>query len=207
VASAATTAPEYDDNDKETEDNSETDTNEADKLGNLQIKDTTGKPELLKYAIAKWDYTVILLLRHFGCIICRRAAAQVASIKGYLDEMNIGLIAIGSGAPFMAHNFAQEYNFEGDLYVDPSLQAYRALHCNRGAKLILGFKALKEVQKALGEGYRNGLPQGDQLQLGGWFLINRQCNIQWQHLEKWLGNQPDIQDLLSVCKFCSEKKV
>jgi len=127
-------------------------------------------------------------------------------VKQQLDDLGIGLVAIGSGTPLMANNFAEEFEFTGELYVDPTLDVYKALNCSRGVKLVLGFKAMKEIKKAIGDGYKQGLTQGDGLQLGGSFLFGKNCEVLWQHLEKWAGNHADLLELIQACKTAREGK-
>jgi len=118
--------------------------------------------------------------------------------------MGIGLVAIGSGTPLMAKNFAEEFGFAGDLYVDQALEVYKALNCSRGVKLVLGFKAMKEIKKAIGDGHKQGLTQGDGLQLGGSFIFGKNCEVFWQHLEKWAGDHADLKELLQACAAAKE---
>jgi len=127
-------------------------------------------------------------------------------VKKQLDEMGIGLVAIGSGTPLMAKNFAEEFGFDGELFVDQSLDVYKALNCTRGVKVVLGFKAMKEIKKAIGDGYKQGLTQGDGLQLGGSFVFNKKCEVVWQHLERWAGDHADLKELLQVCAAAKEGK-
>jgi len=119
--------------------------------------------------------------------------------------MGVGLVAVGSGTSLMAKNFAEEWKFGGELYVDPSLEVYKALNCARGVKQMLSLKALKEVKKALGEGYSSGMTQGDGLQLGGCFVLDKQCEVEWQHLEKYMGDHADLEEVLQVCKVGRER--
>jgi hypothetical protein len=63
-----------------------------------------------------------------------------SSVKSELDSLGFGLVAIGSGTPLMAKNFQQEYNFQGDIYVDQKRAIYESLGCNRGASYVLNMK-------------------------------------------------------------------
>jgi len=105
----------------------------------------------------------------------------------------------------MAKSFAEEFKFGGELYVDSSLEVYKALNCARGVKQMLSIKALKEVKKALGEGYTSGVPQGDGLQLGGCFVLDKHCEVEWQHLDKYMGDLADLDHVLHVCKVARER--
>jgi len=105
----------------------------------------------------------------------------------------------------MAKNFAEDFKFPGELYVDQNLGIYKALNCRRGVKLVLGWNAMKEIKKAIGDGYRQGATQGDGMQLGGAFLLSKDCVVLWQHLEQWAGNHADLNEVLSACRAAKLK--
>jgi len=102
--------------------------------------------------------------------LCRKSAAELNAIKPLLDQLNIGLIAIGSGTPIMANDFKRDWNFNGDIYCDKERAVYKALGCNRGLKYVISSKVLDASKKANNQGYINGAIQGDALQLGGVFF-------------------------------------
>jgi len=58
----------------------------------------------------------LLLIISFALfrVLCRKAAAELSSIKSELEGLDIQLLAIGSGTPFMAKAFAKEFNFTGN---------------------------------------------------------------------------------------------
>jgi len=124
----------------------------------------------------------------------------LTSIKPDLDQLNIGLVAIGSGTPLMAKSFREEFAFTGDIYVDQKREIYKALGCNRGIKYALNTKALKAIQSAMSEGFSQGKRAGDSLQLGGVFVISLQNGILFQHLEQFTGDHVDLKELMSACK-------
>jgi len=118
----------------------------------------------------KKPFIVLALLRHFGCVLCRKSAAELNAIKPLLDQLNIGLVAIGSGTPLMANDFKRNFKYEGDLYCDKERAVYKALGCNRGLKYVISGKVLDAVKNANKQGYPVGTVQGDSLQLGGVFF-------------------------------------
>jgi peroxiredoxin len=111
------------------------------------------------------DRTVIVLalLRHFGCVLCRNSAKQLAKVKTELDSLNIGLVAIGSGTPSMAKTFQEDFDFPGDLYVDQKREVFKALHCKRGLRYVLSPKAMLKMKEAISQGILQGRTQGDGL--------------------------------------------
>jgi len=116
-------------------------------------------------------------------------------VKDDLDKLNIELVAIGSGTPVMAKNFKSEFQFPGSLYVDEKKRVYDALGCNRGIKYALSLNALKAAKQAFGEGFRQGLNQGDSLQLGGVFILSVKDGLLYQHIEEYSGHHVDLNEL------------
>lgn len=132
-------------------------------------------------------------------MLCRKSAAELTSIKPTLDEMGIGLVAIGSGSPLMAKSFQDQFKFTGDLYVDPTRRVYQALDCKRGVKFVFGRKAMGKIKQAIGEGHMQGKTQGDGMQLGGVFIMSSK-GIHWQHAEKFAGDHASNEAILEECR-------
>jgi len=130
----------------------------------------------------------------------------LSSVKPQLDEMKIGLIAVGLGTAFMAKNFQQECGFLGELFVDQKKEVYGALGCNRGLKYVLSMKTLKAVKLANKEGYEGGKNEADVLQLGGTFVISRTKGLLWQKMEEWAGDHPELVDVVQACKDAANQK-
>jgi len=130
----------------------------------------------------------------------------LSSVKPELDSLGFGLVAIGSGTPLMAKNFQQEFNFQGDIYVDQKRAVYESLGCNRGASYVLNMKALKAIKSIMGEGYSQGKTQGDALQLGGTFVISKTQGILYEHQEQFAGDHVSIEELMNACRDVASGK-
>jgi hypothetical protein len=92
------------------------------------------------------DVVVLGWLRHFGCTLCMRQAAEwnaalvPALARGACGARGQGRVVValvGSGTPGQAAAFAQETGFSGLLYTDPELETYAALGFARGVKSVL----------------------------------------------------------------------
>jgi len=131
----------------------------------------------------------------------------LTSVKPELDSLGFGVVAVGSGTPLMAKNFKEEFNFEGDIYVDQKREIYSALGCNRGAAYVLNLKALKAIKATMGEGFSQGKTQGDSLQLGGTFIISLKEGILFEHQEKFVGDHVDINELMNAARQIASGKM
>jgi len=110
----------------------------------------------------------------------------------------VGLVAVGSGTPLMAKDFAKQFSFPGDLYVDQQRLVYEAFNCKRGLKYVINTKVLKSAKKAMDEGFSQGKTEGDTLQLGGTFIISKSKGILFEHLEEYAGDHANLEQLLDI---------
>jgi len=140
-------------------------------------------------------------------MLCRKSASMLTSVKAELDELGFGLVAVGSGTPFMAKVFKQDFAFQGDIYVDQKREVYQALGCNRGAMYCLNKKALKAIKNTYSEGFSQGKTQGDSLQLGGTFIISLTNGILFEHQEQFAGDNVDLVELMNAARQIASGKL
>lgn len=143
---------------------------------------------------------LLLLLRQFGCMLCRRCVGHVIKIYPRLEELGIRVIAVGTGQPEAALKFAQETNFPGRIVTDPSRALYRAFNCKRGLRLCMGKRTLAAAKMARAEGYSQGAAAGDLYQLGGVFLLSRDDGILFQHISMFAGDSADLREMLTAAE-------
>lgn len=120
-------------------------------------------------------------------------------IKAQLDEKGIALVAIGSGTPQQAKDFAAKFKFEGELYVDQDLDAYKAFGLERGFWRTLGPKSLGRGVVALKNGFRQGGNAGDLWQQGGIFVLGPGKQFKFAHRNAYAGNHANLQEVIAVC--------
>jgi len=117
------------------------------------------------------DRPVILLwLRHYGCTLCKKAAAEAsAAFGGDNGPASPLLIAIGCGVPEQAAAFQAEVDFQGTLYSDPRRDTYEALRFKSGAASVFNLPALGKVLSSVASGYSQswGVKTKAPLQQGG----------------------------------------
>eukprot|EP00245_Coleochaete_scutata_P007439 TRINITY_DN22851_c0_g1_i1.p1 TRINITY_DN22851_c0_g1~~TRINITY_DN22851_c0_g1_i1.p1 ORF type:complete len:281 (+),score=57.05 TRINITY_DN22851_c0_g1_i1:129-971(+) len=151
---------------------------------------------------------VVAWARHFGCILCRRLAANLAAHKVQMDAAGVSLILIGAGNAEQARMFQEQTSFPGEVYGDPSFASYKALGFISGLSTILTPKAGLNLLSALGDGYRQDWTtslQPDTVQHGAWWqggLIVAgpgTHNLRFLHKDAEAGDEPNMEDVLSAC--------
>lgn len=176
---------------------SEDDDKQAD-LFDIQVEDLRGNKVPLHRVVGK--VTLVIMLRQFGCMLCRRLTKHCLERRAFFEEMGVSIVAIGNGNATHAKLFKKEFDFPGKIFLDQQRQLYRALNCKRGVKYHVSLKALTETKNAIGEGYApsplHSHDSGDPLQLGGLFVLTNKREIIFQHAEEFAGNLPEL-DLVS----------
>jgi len=166
----------------------------------LVVENDDGKSVALRDMLDKVAPTVLVLLRHFGCMLCRQQAAHL--FRRRMDFLTIGipLISIGMGTPAMARSFAKEVNFPGKVLIDNTREVYKFLGCRHGIKYSLNAKTFSKVKQAHSEGFRQGPAAGDIYQLGGMFIISQINGFLFEHLEEFSGDHVDLDIIVSTCE-------
>lgn len=87
------------------------------------------------------DAVLIGWLRHYGCTLCMRQAAEWnTELRERIQQGPCGqtgrveMILVGSGTVPQANNFLDETKFTGRMYTNPDLKTYSALGFARGVQ-------------------------------------------------------------------------
>ena len=120
------------------------------------------------------------------------------NVKPELDEMGVSLVAIGSGTPDQARYFMEKSNYQGEMYVNPSLSVYKAFGLKRGFWKTLGPASIGRGIKTMSRGFRQGSSAGDLWQQGGMFVLGPGGQLLFQHRDPSAGKQADLKAVLTA---------
>jgi hypothetical protein len=124
--------------------------------------------------------TVMLLLRHFGCPVCREHLLLSARIQQEIEALGFQLIGIGQGFGAEAQSFANSIGVDFPVYGDPGNQVYEALAMPRGNLWqVTLLPMLKAPIKALQRFRHVGKPGKDIYQLGGVAVFDRHAKLKY----------------------------
>lgn len=114
-------------------------------------------------------------------MFCREHVAQLRDIDQEVRERGAAITVVGNGNPRQAAAFRDEFALPFTLLTDPKLRAFRAagLRRNLGATFSLG--TAKAGLRALRDGHRQGMVQGDPWQQGGTFVITAGGRVAYEH--------------------------
>lgn len=116
-------------------------------------------------------------------------------VKDRIEAKGAKLVFVGNGAPHMAKAFQEDYGITSPLFTDPSLAAYRALGLRKSGKVL---QALKAVPRAMLAGYFQGKTQGDAMQIGGVFVVDRTGDVVFEYKSEAAGDHPPTDAILAA---------
>jgi hypothetical protein len=124
----------------------------------------------------------------------------LSGIQGELNRLGVGLVVVGSGNAAQARDFLADRRLVLPLYVDPGLQAFRALGLRRGVAATLNLSAIKHGARAMAGGFTQGAVAGDPWQQGGVFLVMPDGTMPYAYRSEAAGDHPDTGDILQAAR-------
>jgi peroxiredoxin len=136
--------------------------------------------------LAEQGPAVIVFVRHLGCAFCKQ---QVSELR---NESIPNLYFVAPSELPSVQVFRSQLDLEQRVIADPEKHLFKAMAFTRGTMgsfvnptvIAKGFQAIKQ-------GFRNGVPEGDPMQLGGAVIVDRSGEILWRQPSK------DAADIIS----------
>lgn len=162
-------------------------------------KTKTGRSKLPKRVsdkviTEKFEYQLVIWLRHFGCRFFQEAKLLLPDLRKKLEEVNVGLICVMQGDEEELEMF---WPFEEIAAIpDPGKETYRQMGFERTSllKILFAETDLKERRKkatSLGCSMNNQgtkSKSSDVLQLPGMALADKDNTIIWHHKSRHTGD-------------------
>ncbi|CAH9078254.1 unnamed protein product [Cuscuta epithymum] len=176
-------------------------------LDNVEVYDLSGKGVPIS-DLWKDRRAVVAFARHFGCVLCRKRADDLAAVKDKMDAAGVALVLIGPGNVDQAKTFRAQTDFRGEIYADPSHASYTALRFVSGVSTTFTPGAGLKIIQAYMEGYRQDWElssEKDTRERGGWqqggIIVAGpgKTNLLYIHKDKEAGDDPPITDILRAC--------
>lgn len=146
---------------------------------------------------------VVVFLRHYGCIFCRKHAAQLRAHEDDFRAAGARLAAIGLADRAYARTFRAETGIGFPLLVDEQREAYRVAGLGSASVLHLLYpKDIRARRQARAEGHRQvrlGLGSNP-FQLGGSFVFGPGNVDRFAHVSTTFGDNADPSALLAALR-------
>jgi hypothetical protein len=127
----------------------------------------------------------------------------VVQLHRRIDDLHAAgaeLFVIGNGSPQFIEGFRETTGWQGPLYVDPSLEVYKAAGLKRGVTTVLNARAAIAALGALRGGSRQGRTQGDQWQQGGVLVIAPSGNVLWTQVSEYAGDNAAPDEIIAALR-------
>jgi len=144
---------------------------------------------------------LLVFLRHFGCIFCRQALADISKRKSEIVARNIELVFVHMATNKIANQYFDEYGFADTKHISsPNCKIYRDFGLMKGTfGQLFGLKTWIRGYEAKKEGVSGSLTQiGDSLQMPGIFIIDKGQVVD-SYIHKVASDRPDYDKLISCC--------
>jgi len=145
---------------------------------------------------------VVAFVRHFGCLFCHEAVADVVAAIPRILARGARVIIVGNGSLNQARHFFQDKGLpmEGVTVVtDPDRETYNAMALNRSlASVFASPQAARAYKRARASGHRINGWFGDLTQLGGTVVIKPPGHATFFHRSKYAGDHADMNAVVAA---------
>jgi hypothetical protein len=146
--------------------------------------------------------TLLIFLRHFGCIFCRELVADMRRAAADPDypPMLPPMLFVYQGTPAAGEAFFADLWPEAKAVAAPNQQLYHAFGLARGnVSQMFGAKVWACGVRAALKGHFIGKPVGDPWLMPGVFVVHGE-QVLWRHDFVHAGDHPNIPKLLNVVR-------
>lgn len=148
-------------------------------------------------------------LRHYGCTLCKKQAADWNLLLPRLTHcgpVSVGLI--GNGQVEQVDEFRNEMNWNGWLFTDPQRTTYRRMGFEKGVGVTFTARGLGKVINSVKEGNKQSwlrMPT-DPFQQGGAVIVDKHGFVCELHRDEYAGDHMDVDKLYQrTCEVCEQQ--
>lgn len=135
--------------------------------------------------------TLLVFLRHFGCIFCRETVADLRAVAE-ADPGYPKVLFFFQGPSTEGRAFLRRYWPEAHAVSDPDQRFYAAFGVERGSVLqMFGPSVWRSHARAARKGHSNGDRSGDVWRMPGVFLVRGEYVV-WSHTYRHAADHPDF---------------
>jgi peroxiredoxin len=142
---------------------------------------------------------VLIFHRHLACLPCQEHAIAVSDrIVEFGDAL---VVLITFTRPRNLRGFRHRLGLAYPVLADENRSVYRAYGLGRGSWWrVWGLSTMRAYGRQIRAGHRPTRPEGDTLQLGGDFVIDRGGRITYAHRSTGPADRPSVDDLLAAVR-------
>lgn len=144
---------------------------------------------------------MLVFLRHFGCIFCREALADISKRRASIEEQGTQIVFVHMSENAIAERYFQRYDLDGALHIsDPECRYYAAFGLTKGTfTQLFGLQVwMRGFTAGVINGHGVGSQLGDGFQMPGVFII-REGEVREEFIHKLASDRPDYEELVKCC--------
>lgn len=134
--------------------------------------------------------TLVMFLRHFGCIGCSENVSDLAPRLPDLRELGVQVVLVGNGAPMFIEGFKERFALNHSnvtVVTDPSLQVHQHALLRNSFWGVMGFAGIRDMLRAFTKGHFQKSVQGNNHQQGGSLFLDETGVVKFYHRNYSLG--------------------
>lgn len=145
--------------------------------------------------------TLLVFLRHFGCIFCRERLNQLAHSQAEIEAAGLRIVAVGIGEAQHAEQYCAPIVPQALCLASEDAaiyQSYGFSHVKLGD--ILSFTAVKNTVRAFTTSTVFREVTGDFRMIGGTLLVDKDGVVQYAYYSKTPGDHPPFSVVLTKAR-------
>jgi len=163
-----------------------------------EMKTNIGKSLL---ELSQESSVMLVFLRHFGCIFCREALADISRTRKQIEAMGVRVVFVHLSDDDTAFKFFTRFDMPDAVYIgDPECNYYAAFGLAKGnLTQLFGLHSwIRGFQAGVMSGRGLSTPIGDGFQMPGVFIIQDGI-IRDAFIHKLSSDRPDYVNLVQQC--------
>ena len=169
-------------------------------LRNCVVTDSKGQEQTLGALCAERP-TLMLFVRHFGCIGCSENISLMAPRFKELEALGVRVLIIGCGPSLFIDGFMERHHLlfsPVEVYSDDSLATHRAAGLMYSIWGGFSPRGLYEMARAFVAGNVSSGTEGDIKQQAGALLVDRDGVVRLYHRNESIGHHVNPSDIVDV---------
>ncbi len=144
--------------------------------------------------------TVLVFLRHFGCVFCREQVALLRRNYAEFRDLGAEIVCISQGDAKTGKAFSLLFDLPFPLLVTgEDLSVFRDYGLQRGTwRQMFNPHTLGRGLIAMLQGNKQGQIQNDGLQMPGVFIVDTQGILRYTHRHYDAADNPPVRELLQA---------
>ena len=156
----------------------------------------------LSEKVQQADKTVLLFLRYYGCTLCQLDIHDYAAAYDRIRAQNAQLMVVLQSPPPTINDQIKESDLPFDIVCDPDMGLYKELELGvASSKLTMispkelpKFAVKRKRMEQLG--LEHGAYEGEEMQLPGYFVLDKDLNILQAHRATTILDMPSVEEMI-----------